>query len=82
MKHKFEPNQLVWVNMRERMPFQIMVLEQIPDRLFYKLDWGSCGFNCILNTVSISESALSVDMPELRKKKARNFRKKNENCIA
>jgi hypothetical protein len=64
--------------MRERDPFQIRVIEQVPDRPFYKLDWGSCGFNSILNTVRITEQALAAKMPMLVNKKKRS--RKHENC--
>jgi hypothetical protein len=57
--HKFKPNDIVMLKLKERGPMEIRILEQIEGKPFYRLDWGSCGFNKILNTVAVSESALN-----------------------
>ena len=57
--HKFSPNDIVILKLKERGPMEIRILEQIEGKPFYRLDWGSCGFNKILNTVAVSESALN-----------------------
>jgi hypothetical protein len=56
--HKFKPNDLVLLKLKDRGPMEIRILERVAGRPFYKLDWGSCGFNKILNTVAVSEEAL------------------------
>lgn len=55
---KFRKNDVVWVKLRTRPPFQIKVLEKVEGRPFYRLDWGSCGFDPLMNSVKISERAL------------------------
>ena len=57
MNYRFKPNDFVWLKLNQG-PLRIMVLERVEGKLFYRLDWESCGFNRILNTVSISEGAL------------------------
>jgi hypothetical protein len=55
--HKFKPDDIVLLKLKDR-PMKIRILERVEGRPFYKLDWGSCGFNKILNTVAVSEEAL------------------------
>jgi len=59
MSHKFEVGETVLlVALKERGPMEIKIIEKIEGKPFYKLDWGGCGFNSILNTVGIAESAM------------------------
>jgi hypothetical protein len=57
--HKFKPDEIVMLKLKERDPMGIRILERVEGKPFYRLDWESCGFNKILNTVAISESALN-----------------------
>jgi len=57
MNYKFKPNDFVLLKLNQGL-LKIMILERVEGKLFYRLDWGSCGFNKILNTVSICEGAL------------------------
>jgi hypothetical protein len=57
MNYKFKPDELVLLKLNQRI-LRIRILERVEGRLFYRLDWGSCGFNKVLNTVAISEGAL------------------------
>lgn len=56
MTYKFNVGDFVWLRLKSREQFRIKVLERTNGR--YRLDWGSCGFNPILNTVRIAESAM------------------------
>jgi hypothetical protein len=58
--HKFKKDDLVVMILSSRGPIRMRVLELVrkKDAPFYKLDWGSCGFDSILNTVSIAEKAV------------------------
>ena len=47
----------VWIKIGERPPMEIRVIERTKDDR-YLLDWGSCGFNSLLNTVRIPSSSL------------------------
>ena len=55
--HKFSVNELVILRIVQRT-IKTKILEKIEGKLFYKVDWESCGYNKILNTVSISETAI------------------------
>ena len=57
MNHKFYVNELVVLKIGKRT-FETKILEKIEGKLFYKVDWESCGYDKILNTVSISETAI------------------------
>jgi|688.fasta_scaffold1017779_3 hypothetical protein len=65
--HKFKPDDIVMLKLKERGPMEIRILERVEGKPFYRLDWGSCGFNKILNTVAISESALNGQKQSLEK---------------
>jgi hypothetical protein len=47
----------VWLKIGERPPIKMMIVECLGDDLYF-LDWGSCGFNAILNTVRIPGKSL------------------------
>jgi hypothetical protein len=55
--HKFSVDELVVLKVGQRT-IKTKILEKIEGKLFYKVDWESCGYNKILNTVSISETAI------------------------
>lgn len=57
---KFEPNDVVWVKIGAREPFQTKILGRVNRKTgsFYLIDWSPGGFNSLLNTVPISESAI------------------------
>lgn len=57
MNHKFSVNELVILKIGERT-VKTKILEKIEGKLFYKVDWESCGYNKVLNTVAISETAI------------------------
>ena len=57
MTHKFSVNDLVLLKVGERT-LKTRILEKIEGKPFYKVDWECCGYNKILNTVSVSESAI------------------------
>jgi hypothetical protein len=60
MNHKFSVNELVVLKIGERT-VETKILEKIKKaegKLFYKVDWEICGYNKILNTVAISETAI------------------------
>jgi hypothetical protein len=48
---------IVWLKIGDRPPMKTRVLECLAGDL-YLLDWGSCGFNAILNTVRIPGKSL------------------------
>jgi hypothetical protein len=58
--HKFKKGDFVVIRLSSQGPVRMRVLELVrkKDAPFYKLDWGSCGFNSILNTISIAEKAV------------------------
>ena len=56
--HKFKKGQIVLVKMDKR-ELKTKIIGLVEDRLFYFIDWENCGYNKILNTVKISEKALS-----------------------
>jgi hypothetical protein len=58
MNHKFNVGETVKLVSIKSRDVYIKVIEKIEGKPHYKLDWGSCGFNSILNTVSIAESAM------------------------
>jgi hypothetical protein len=55
--HKFSIDELVVLKVGQRT-IKTKILEKIEGKLFYKVDWESCGYNKILNAVSISETAI------------------------
>lgn len=55
--HKFSVNELVVIKIGERI-IETKILEKIENKLFYKVDWERCGYNKVLNTVAISETAI------------------------
>ncbi len=57
MNHKFSTNELVVLKIGKRT-IETKILEKIEGKLFYKVDWESCGYDKILNTVAISETAI------------------------
>ena len=59
--HRFEVGEFVWVKIGGRPQFRTRVLERAEGRLFYRIDWVSGGFNSLLNTVAVCESALLAD---------------------
>jgi hypothetical protein len=63
--HKFKKGDFVVMRLSSRGPMRMRVLELVRKKndLFYKLDWGSCGFDSILNTVSIAEKAVEREVP-------------------
>ena len=61
MNHKFNVGETVKLVIKSRDVY-INVIEKIDGRTQYKLDWGGCGFNSILNTVGIAESAMKKAM--------------------
>lgn len=54
---KHNKGDFVWLKIGIRPPMKIMVINALNDD-FYLLDWGSCGFNAILNTVKICGKSL------------------------
>jgi hypothetical protein len=60
MGTKFKAGDLVWMRIGERPPVRIRVLG-VADNGLYLLDWSSCGFNALLNTVRISGRRLSLE---------------------
>jgi len=57
MNHKFSVNELVILKIGQRT-VETKILEKIEDKLFYKVDWEICGYDKVLNTVAISETAI------------------------
>jgi hypothetical protein len=57
MNHKFSVNELVILKIGQRT-VETKILEKIEDKLFYKVDWERCGYDKVLNTVAISETAI------------------------
>lgn len=57
MTDKFSINDLVVLKIGERT-IKTKILEKIEGKPFYKVDWECCGYDKILNTVSISENAI------------------------
>jgi hypothetical protein len=57
MNHKFSINELVVLKIGKRT-METKILEKIEGKLFYKVDWESCGYDKVLNTVAISETAI------------------------
>jgi len=63
-RHKYDVGQLVWVSIRSRAPFRTRILERVEGRpSHYKVDWAVGGFNVLLNTVAVCESALLLHEP-------------------
>jgi hypothetical protein len=60
MGKKHRVGDFVWLRIGSRPPMKIMVVERLKDD-FYLLDWGSCGFNALLNTVKISGKSLMLE---------------------
>lgn len=51
---------MVWLKIGDRPAMNIRIVKRLEgDR--YRLDWGQCGFNSILNTVSIPAKSLSAE---------------------
>jgi hypothetical protein len=61
MGTKHRVGDFVWLRIGERPPMKIMIVECLKDD-FYFLDWGSCGFNAILNTVKIPGKSLLLEI--------------------
>lgn len=57
----FEQGQMVWIRIGVRPPLNIRIVEVLDDG-FYRLDWGSCGFNALLNTVRIPASSIRAEI--------------------
>lgn len=53
----YEENSVVVIKIGERPPMNIKVLKRLEGNL-YLLDWGSCGFNSLLNTVRIPVTSI------------------------
>lgn len=57
---KHSKGDFVWLKIGSRPPMRIMIIETLNDD-FYLLDWGSCGFNSLLNTVRIPGKSLRTE---------------------
>lgn len=57
--HKFNINDVVILRIGERL-LNTKILEKVckDDKPFYKVDWECCGYNKILNTVSVCENSI------------------------
>lgn len=54
---KHNKGDFVWLKIGRRPPLKIMILDTAGCGMYF-LDWGSCGFNPLLNTVRISGNSL------------------------
>lgn len=58
MNHKFNVGETVRLAAIKGREVYVKVIEKIEGRPYYKVDWGGSGFNSVLNTVGIAESAM------------------------
>jgi hypothetical protein len=58
--YKYRVGQVVTLKIGERPLLHLKVLERADRRgPHYKLDWGSCGYHELLNTIAVPERVLN-----------------------
>jgi hypothetical protein len=60
MGAKHSAGDFVWLKIGGRPPIKMMIVECLEGDMYF-LDWGSCGFNAILNTVRIPGKSLMLE---------------------
>jgi len=65
-KKNFKPGQLVSINLRTKKLESVILSKDFKKEGFYFLDWTVCGYNQILNTVSITSEVLSRRMEKFK----------------